>query len=138
MNEQLQLKVVTPSGSLFDLEVTSLTASSERGEFCVLPGHCLILSSIVPGRMIVEQADGEIQSYIIDRGFLEGGPDHMSVITERCVKFDEIDAVEVGAEVSQLEKQLGDLQEDNSQRKDVLLALDWARARLTATENTSI
>jgi hypothetical protein len=62
----------------------------------------------------------------------------MSVITERCVKFDEIDAVEVGAEVSQLEKQLGDLQEDNSQRKDVLLALDWARARLTATENTSI
>ena len=59
MAETLHRKVVTPTGCVVNQHVNTFTARSEMGEFCILPGHCLLLTALVPGLMKIEVAETE-------------------------------------------------------------------------------
>jgi F-type H+-transporting ATPase subunit epsilon len=130
----LELKVVTPQGPVIDEIVDAVTARSDLGEFCVLPQHRLILAALEPGRLIVARTGGETDTYAIDKGFLEGGPDHANVITQRCAAPEEIDAGEVKAEIEQLEEQLDQMQITDPKREGVVDSLEWAKAKLSVVE----
>ena len=125
----LELKVVTPQGPVIDEIVEAVTARSDLGEFCVLPQHRLILAALEPGRLLVQQEGGSSRTFAIDKGFLEGGPDHANIITARCVEDDEIDPEEVAAEVAELEQQLAAMEIDDPKREGAIEALEWARAK---------
>jgi len=126
----LKLQVVTPTGSALDEVAKAVTAQSALGEFCILPEHRPILTSLETGRMVVEQTDGRKAVYVLERGFLEGGPDHVSVITQRCLDATEIDASAIKAEIGELEEQLKGLETDDPARAETESALRWARACL--------
>ena len=134
MAESLQLKVVTPKGSLLDEEVASFTVASDLGEFCVLPNHRPILAALVVSRMVVEQLNGGKIAYALDNGFLEGGADHVSVITERCVPAEELDQAALGKEVGQLEEELNNMDSGAPEAQDTIKALEWAKVRLDVSE----
>ena len=130
ISESLELKVVTPEGSSVAEEAISFTACSDLGEFCILPNHRPILSVLVAGRMVVERAGGEQVVHAMDRGFLEGGPDHVNVITEHCRAAGDLDAAALQAEERDLEERLAAATEDGPERAGILVALEWVRACL--------
>ena len=131
MADSLDLKVVTPSGSLLDEKVASFTGCSDLGEFCILPEHRPLLASLVAGRMIVELEGGEKKVYALDRGFLEAGLDHVNVITERCLAVEELDKTEIANEIKELEAELKDLDQASEEAVELLQKLDWANVRLS-------
>jgi F-type H+-transporting ATPase subunit epsilon len=136
MAETLKLKVVTPEGAVVDEDVAGVTARSDLGEFSVLPQHRLILAALEPGRLIVERPDGgSSTTYAVDKGFLEGGPDHANVITQRCVDPEDIDAEAVAAEVEELQQQLDQMEITDPKRDGVADSLAWARAQLSVVAN---
>ena len=130
MADTLHLKVVTPTGCVVDKPVTAFTARSEMGEFCVLPGHCLLLTALVPGPMKVEEAEREPTRFALDRGFLEAGPAAVNVITDHCLAARDIDADKAKEEIASLESELEARGSDTPEGKLTLQKLDWARARL--------
>ncbi len=130
MAEAFRLKVVTPSGGVYDENVAAVTVRSEVGEFCMLPGHCRILAALEPGRMLIAANDGGSASYAIDEGFLEGGADHVNVIIQRCVPVAEIDEAAVRREADALASALVGMSEEDPERAERALALRWAEARL--------
>ena len=130
MSGTLRLKIVTPEGSLLDEEVASVTARSEVGEFCVLPEHCPILASLSAGRFIVEATDGSKTEYVVDSGFFEGGADHTSVITQKCVATKDVNIDQVTAELDALSKKISDLPEDDPDREELNLKINWAQAQI--------
>jgi ATP synthase F1 epsilon subunit len=125
----LELKVVTPQGPVVGETVEAVTARSDLGEFCVLPMHRLILAALEPGRLLVKSQGGEVAVYAIDKGFLEGGPDHANVITARCVEADDVVEAEVLAELEELQQQLDEMEIDDPKREGVLDSYQWARAK---------
>jgi ATP synthase F1 epsilon subunit len=131
MADRLDLKVVTPNGSLLDEKVASFTGCSDLGEFCILPEHRPLLASLAAGRMIVEQESGEKKTYALDRGFLEAGLDHVNVITERCLAAEDLDKLEITSEREELETELKDLDQGSLEAKELLMKLDWAKVRLS-------
>jgi F-type H+-transporting ATPase subunit epsilon len=131
MADSLDLKVVTPKGSLLNKKVASFTGCSDLGEFCILPEHRPLLASLVAGRMIVEQQGGEKKTYALDRGFLEAGIDHVNVITERCLAAEDLDKTEITSEKEELESELKDLDQGSPEASELLLKLDWAKVRLS-------
>ena len=131
MADSLDLKVVTPKGSLLNKKVASFTGCSDLGEFCILPEHRPLLASLVAGRMIVEQQGGEKKTYALDRGFLEAGIDHVNVITERCLAAEDLDKTEITTEKEELESELKDLDQGSPEASELLLKLDWAKVRLS-------
>jgi ATP synthase F1 epsilon subunit len=130
----LELKVVTPQGAVVGETVESVTARSDLGEFCVLPMHRLILAALEPGRLLVQREGGEKVTYAIDKGFLEGGPDHANVITARCVEATDVDAAEVEAEIEELQKQLDEMEITDPKRPGTIEALEWAKAKQSVVE----
>jgi ATP synthase F1 epsilon subunit len=131
MADSLDLKVVTPKGSLLNEKVASFTGCSDLGEFCILPEHRPLLACLVAGRMIVAQQGGEKKTYALDRGFLEAGIDHVNVITERCLAAEDLDKTEITSEMEELESELKDLDQGSPEAKELLLKLDWAKVRLS-------
>jgi F-type H+-transporting ATPase subunit epsilon len=130
MADAFRLKVVTPSGGVYDEDVAAVTLRSEVGEFCVLPEHCRILAALEPGRMVVAAKDGSSASYAVDEGFVEGGADHLTVIVQQCVAAAEIDEASVKREVDGLTASLAGLCEQDPEREERMLALRWAETKL--------
>ena len=134
MKELLKIRVVTPKGSVLDTEAASLTAQGDLGEFCVLPNHRPILSALLPGRMIAETLNGEKIAYAIDRGFLEGGPDHVNAITERCAKKEDLDRSALQKEQADLEQKLEGADPEAPDLEALKDQLSWVRTRLTVAD----
>ncbi len=135
MGEILRLRVVTPDGPSLDEEVTAVTACSEqRGEFCVLPEHRPILAALGAGRLVATRPDGGSDEFVTDSGFFEGGPSHVNVITQRCVRVSDIDLSEVTEEIEEIEKELSGLEFGDAARGELDVNLGWARARRDAVD----
>ena len=136
MGEILRLRVVTPDGPILDEEVISVTACSEqRGEFCVLPEHRPILAALGAGRLVARRPDGGSDEFVTDNGFFEGGPRHVNVITQRCVRVSDIDISKVVEEIEEIEKELSELEFGDAARDELDVSLVWALARRNAIDN---
>ena len=87
----MNLEVVTPFGAKVDeADVAEIVASGELGELGVRPGHIPLITSLVPGRLVVEKS-GETKSYAADTGYLQVHGDTVRVITETLLAPEEID-----------------------------------------------
>ena len=133
MAETLHLKVVTPKGCVLDTPVESCTATATQGEICVLPGHCLLLTSLAAGRMIVKLEEGK-ETFAVDQGFLEAAPNRVNVITDHCISADDIDVDHTLIEISELEKELENKDTASPEVQPTIRRLDWARARLRSAK----
>ena len=130
------MRVVTPDGPVLDEEAISVTACSEQlGEFCVLPEHRPILAALGAGRLAVKRPDGGSDEFVTDSGFFEGGPRHVNVITQRCVRVSEIDLSEVTEEIEEIEEKLSGLEYGDAARDELDVSLVWALARRNAIDN---
>ncbi len=87
---RLHLEVVTPEKILVSREVNVVTAPGREGEFGVLPGHTLFLSSIVPGKLRYKSEEEEV-SFAVTTGFVEISNDRVSVLVDAAERADEID-----------------------------------------------
>jgi ATP synthase F1 epsilon subunit len=134
MADMFHLKVVTPRGAALEEDITALTITTEAGEIMALPGHCLLLSSLKAGRMIVFHGASESKSYVTAAGYLEIGPDHAHVICDQCLKVTEIDAAVVQQKIVDLEKQLSDLPSESPQIGVLNEELSWQKACLASAE----
>ncbi len=136
MGENLRLRVVTPDGPILDEEVVAVTACSEQlGEFCVLPEHRPILAALGAGRLVVKRPDGGSDDFVTDSGFFEGGPGHVNIITQRCVRVSDIDIFQVVEEIETMEKELSGLEYGDAARDELNVNLEWAQARRNARRN---
>ena len=128
MADFFHLHVVTPKGAALETEVRSLTISSKQGEITLLPGHCLLLTAVEAGRMIVTADSGSKATYAVAGGYLEAGTDHVNVICDRCKAADSVDTEALPSQIDDLEKKLAKLPSDAPERSVTEDELKWLRA----------
>ncbi len=66
----LHLEIITPEQTVFDSSIESLTVTTGDGEITVLTNHIPLLSTVVPGSLIVRVNGGE-QLFAVSRGTIE-------------------------------------------------------------------
>jgi len=66
----MRVRIITPSETLFEGDVESVTLPGSAGSFSVLDMHAPIISSLESGRVILKNANG-IQEYKLNSGFVE-------------------------------------------------------------------
>ena len=136
MNDDLiKLRVVTPSGPVVEQMVSSITTSSEMGEFCVLPEHRPVLASLKPGRLMFE-VDGEPTVYAVDIGFFESSADHVNVMTQHCVSKESIEEEieDLQKELGSLQEEFSELEEDSPARTTLEAGITWLQAQLEVAQ----
>ena len=55
--DTIKLSIVTPTGSIFNGDVKTVTLPGKEGEFGVLPGHSSLVSTLSVGVIIIEKID---------------------------------------------------------------------------------
>jgi F-type H+-transporting ATPase subunit epsilon len=115
----LRCEVVTAERTVFDDLVDMVVAPGIKGQLGILPNHAPLITALTFGELVIHRQDQEDEFIAIGGGFLEVGPDHVTILADSAERAEEIDlerAQEARARAKELMAQ--------KQREDV----DFARA----------
>ncbi|MFQ3245744.1 MAG: F-type H+-transporting ATPase subunit epsilon [Chitinophagales bacterium] len=87
----MQVEVVSAEREIFSGEATMLIATAISGELGIYPQHTPLLTSLKPGDVRVQTADGEEQVIYVSGGILEVTPKKITVLSDSAMRADDLD-----------------------------------------------
>ena len=88
----LRVEVVSPERVLFSGESTQvITRTMEGGEIAFLPGHAAFLGALTENHTRIYLSDGTIQNLAVHLGFVEVGPDHVTILSDAAELEEDIE-----------------------------------------------
>ena len=75
------LNISSPDGKLFSGQVVSIILRGVEGEFAILADHIPFITSVVPGKCIIELEDGTVKDGTTEGGLITVGKDEVTYLT---------------------------------------------------------
>lgn len=97
---ELRLVLVTPETTLLDERVRSLRFPMFDGQMGVLPGRAPLVGRLGIGELKVETSAGGSDRYFIDGGFVQIKGSVVTLLTDRAIPVDEIDAAQAKSDLA--------------------------------------
>jgi F-type H+-transporting ATPase subunit epsilon len=133
MAEQIQFELVSPERLVVSRPVEMVVVPGAEGDFGVLPGHALLISTVRPGVIAVFD-DGQVQERIfVAGGFAEVTGERCTVLAEQAQAVGDIDRARVDVELKDARDDLGDARTD-ADRAVAEAAIAVAEAKLAALD----
>ena len=85
----MRLKILLPTKTLVDREITKVIAEADNGIFCLLPRHADITAALVPGLLAFETG-GRETFLAVDEGVLVKAGDEVRVAVRNAVEGREL------------------------------------------------
>jgi F-type H+-transporting ATPase subunit epsilon len=85
-----RLSIVTAEREVFSDDVDEVIAPGVEGQLGILPHHAPLMTTLLPGELLVKQA-GEEFYLAISGGFIEVRPDRVIVLADTAERVEEID-----------------------------------------------
>ena len=114
MADRVQFELVTPERLLLSEAVEMVVVPGTEGNFGVLPGHALLMSTIRPGTIEVYEGQRVIRRIFVAGGFAEVTPARCTVLAEEAAPADEFDRATIEAEMQVVQGNLPSLREQVS------------------------
>jgi F-type H+-transporting ATPase subunit epsilon len=89
---RLQVVIVTPEATVRDQAARFVALPLYDGELGVAPGHSPMIGRLGYGELRIVAAEGPAERYYVGGGFVEVAGDQVSVLTNRAVPAEDIDA----------------------------------------------
>lgn len=89
--KKIRLKIVTPEKIVLADEVNQVTLNTVMGQITVLPNHIPLVSSLVPGEVMVKKDGSEEDWMAISGGFVEVTPNNVTVLADTAEYAEDID-----------------------------------------------
>ncbi len=151
MADKLQFELVSPEKLLLSEAVAMVVVPGGEGNFGVLPGHSLLISTVRPG---VIDVYGDEQNQVTERIFVAGGfaevtPERCTVLADEAVPISSLDRPGIEGQAKALEATVASLRDQATRlqgvERDRTLAelrgverrLAVANAKLAALEGTA-
>ncbi|WP_295045225.1 F0F1 ATP synthase subunit epsilon [uncultured Paracoccus sp.] len=83
MADTMQFDLVSPERSLVSVPVREVRLPGTDGDLSAMPGHAPTIVTLRPGLVTVIGADGSQTEFAVTGGFVEIGPDSVSLLAER-------------------------------------------------------
>jgi F-type H+-transporting ATPase subunit epsilon len=129
----IQVDIVSAEGEIHSGEAAMVFAPASMGEVGIAPRHAPMLTTLKPGEVRVQDADGAEEAFYITGGMLEIQPSKVMILADTALRGDQLDEAAALAAQQSAEKAL----EGASQETDVARAqaeLEEARARYRAAQ----
>ena len=113
MADKLQFELVSPEKLLLSQPVGMVVVPGSEGNFGVLPGHALFISTVRPGIIdVYENGMPTISERIfVSGGFAEVTPERCTVLADEALPVASLDRAAIEAEVKTRESALAVLRE---------------------------
>jgi F-type H+-transporting ATPase subunit epsilon len=93
---RLHCQILTAERSVFDDRVDMVVAPGTEGQLGILPNHAPLITALTYGELIIHRAGREDEFIAIGGGFMEVGPEHVTILADSAERAEEIDVL--GAE----------------------------------------
>jgi len=117
MAEAFKFELVAPAKLLMSLDVEQVVVPGSEGYFAILKGHAPVMSNLKPGVVEVQVSGSEQKRIFVRGGFAEAGPESLTVLAEKAIPLDELDAAALTQEVSDAEEDVADARNDEVRAK---------------------
>lgn len=91
MAATFQVKILSSTRAVFDGESSSLVARGRDGYFGILARHAPLISSLVPGKLVLKDASGTEQVFSMSGGLLEVADNRVVILADAAECPEEID-----------------------------------------------
>jgi F-type H+-transporting ATPase subunit epsilon len=126
------VKLVTPTGIVFEGDAKEVSAIGPLGEFGVLPDHINFITSLVPGILEARLPDDTAMRWIVSGGLAEVKDGVMTVLASSAESPETVDATAASAEVQQADEKFSNMSYYDPDYRAAVEALELARARVQA------
>jgi len=107
-----KFELVTPERMALSEDVGQVVVPGVEGDFTVLPGHAPVISALRPGIIDVTLPDARKTRIYVKGGFAEVDADHLTVLAERALDVESMDAATIAAELATAEADLASATDD--------------------------
>jgi F-type H+-transporting ATPase subunit epsilon len=111
MPEQVSFELVTPERMVLSEPVDMVVVPGVEGDFGVLPGHSLLISTIRPGTIAVYQGQSVTRRIFVVGGFAEVTPQRCTVLADAAIPAEDLDRTAIEAELQVVRGNLPSLRE---------------------------
>jgi F-type H+-transporting ATPase subunit epsilon len=111
MADKVQFELVSPEKLLLSEAVDMVVVPGSEGNFGVLAGHSLLISTVRPGVIDVYEGSEISERIFVSGGFAEVTAERCTVLADEAVPLSSLDAVAVEAELRTIEAALANLRD---------------------------
>jgi F-type H+-transporting ATPase subunit epsilon len=112
MADTFKFELITPERMLLSEIASQVLVPGFEGEFTVLPGHAPVISALRPGVVDAALADARKVRVFVKGGFAEFDADRLTVLAERAITVETMDAEVIAAELQTAEAELAEAHDD--------------------------
>ena len=106
MADTFKFELITPERMVLSADAAQVLVPGFEGEFTVLPGHAPVISALRPGVVDAALADTRKVRVFVKGGLAEVDADRVTVLAERAIPVEAMDAETVAAELQTAEAEL--------------------------------
>ena len=122
--DTIKLSIVTPTGSIFNGDVKTVTLPGKEGEFGVLPGHSSLVSTLSVGVIVIEKIDST-EAVAINWGHVKVDEKSVDVLVDGAI-------VLTGGKDSEISKNLEAAKELVNSVKDSKVSMAAVEAKINS------
>ena len=111
MPEQVNFELVTPERIVLSEMVDMVVVPGTEGNFGVLPGHSLLISTMRPGTIDVYQGQTVTHRIFVVGGFAEVTPERCTVLATEAAPAEELNRPAIESELQIIQSNLPSLRE---------------------------
>jgi F-type H+-transporting ATPase subunit epsilon len=139
MAGRIGFELVSPEKLLLSEDVEMVVVPGGEGNFGVLPGHALFISTVRPGVIDVYEGNKVSERIFVSGGFAEVTPERCTVLADEAVPLSSLDRAQIEESVKTAEAEIASLSErvarlQGAERDQAALELAAAEARKSVAE----
>ncbi len=117
MADPLKFDLVSPERLLLSEDVESVVVPGAEGYFTVFAQHAPLMSNLKPGRIEVNETGGGSRAFYVRGGFADVTPSGLTILAERAIPLEELDAEQLAEEVRNAEEDFADAADHQIRRR---------------------
>jgi F-type H+-transporting ATPase subunit epsilon len=139
MAGRIGFELVSPEKLLLSEDVEMVVVPGGEGNFGVLPGHALFISTVRPGVIDVYEGNRVSERIFVSGGFAEVTAERCTVLADEAMPLSSLDSAEIQQSLKAVEAEIASLRERLSrlqgpERDQAIIELAAAEARQAVAE----
>jgi F-type H+-transporting ATPase subunit epsilon len=116
VEDKVAFELVSPERLLVSSLVDMVVVPGVEGDFGVLPGHTLFISSVRPGVIEVYDEDKVTDRIFVSGGFAEATPERCTVLADTAMPVSDLKRGEIEARIRDLTEDVADAKDEAERR----------------------
>lgn len=135
-DDKVEFELVAPERLVLAASADMVVVPGAEGNFGVLPGHSLLISTVRPGVIDIYEGNAVKERMFVAGGIAEVTPERCTVLASEAIALADIDRGAVDAQIKDLREDISDARDDG-ERQTAEAALLVAEAKIAALDHAA-